>query len=101
MFVNIKTDTSDRTTPTMSSGSGRMQEVSSTIFADLAKAIPSALGKMTKSTRAKKEQEKVRSHRKNKLFRRIEADIRERDRKRIPGMYVRRNSCNNFMIDCK
>ena len=30
-------------------------------------------------------QEKVRSLRKNKLFRRIEADIRERDRKRKPG----------------
>ncbi len=30
--------------------------------------------------------EKLRSLRKNKLFRRIEADIKERDRKRQPGM---------------
>lgn len=33
----------------------------------------------------KKEQDKQRAYRKNKLFRRIEADIKERDRRRIPG----------------
>ena len=38
-----------------------------------------------KMTRSKREQEKQRAYRKNKLFRRIEADIKERDRKRVPG----------------
>ena len=36
-------------------------------------------------SKTKREQEKQRAYRKNKLFRRIEADIKERDRKRIPG----------------
>ncbi len=31
------------------------------------------------------EQDRLRALRKNKLFRRIEADIKERDRKRVPG----------------
>mgnify|MGYP001206289030 CR=1 FL=1 len=29
--------------------------------------------------------DKERAYRKNKLFRRIEADIKERERKRVPG----------------
>ena len=52
------------------------------IFPDLAKAV-TGVAKMTKT---KKEQQKQRALRKNKLFRRIEADIKERDRKRIPGI---------------
>ena len=42
--------------------------------------------KAAKLTKSKREQEKQRAYRKNKLFRRIEADIKERDRKRIPGV---------------
>ena len=38
-----------------------------------------------REAKSKREQEKQRAYRKNKLFRRIEADIKERDRKRIPG----------------
>jgi len=33
------------------------------------------------------DESKKRAYRKNKLFRKIEADIKERDRKRIPGLY--------------
>ena len=51
------------------------------IFPDLAKTI-NATAKLTKSKRAK---DKERAYRKNKLFRRIEADIKERERKRVPG----------------
>ena len=51
------------------------------IFPDLAKTI-NATAKLTKS---KREKDKQRAYRKNKLFRRIEADIKERERKRIPG----------------
>ena len=40
----------------------------------------------SKMTKSKREQEKQRAYRKNKLFRRIEADIKERDRKRVPGL---------------
>ena len=64
----------------ISSGSGN-QLVS--IFTDLAKTATIGVAKKTKS---KREQEKQRAYRKNKLFRRIEADIKERDRKRIPGI---------------
>ena len=52
------------------------------IFPDLAKTI-NATAKLTKS---KREKDKQRAYRKNKLFRRIEADIKERERKRIPGI---------------
>ena len=37
------------------------------------------------NARAAAEQDKLRLLKKNKLFRRIEADIKERDRKRKPG----------------
>jgi hypothetical protein len=46
-----------------------------------------------KITAKKKEQDKQRAYRKNKLFRRIEADIKDRDRRRIPG-----KSNRNFKI---
>jgi hypothetical protein len=36
-------------------------------------------------SKVKQEEVKKRAYRKNKLFRRIEADIKERDRKRVPG----------------
>ena len=63
-----------------SDGASRGLHVS--IFPELAKTIT----KTAKLTRSKREQEKQRAYRKNKLFRRIEADIKERDRKRIPGV---------------
>ena len=62
-----------------SDGTNRGIQVS--IFPDLAKTI-NATAKLTKS---KREKDKQRAYRKNKLFRRIEADIKERERKRIPG----------------
>ena len=32
--------------------------------------------------------DRKRAYQKNKLFKRIEADIKERDKRRIPGMYI-------------
>ena len=52
------------------------------IFPELAKSISTT----AKLTRSKREKDKLRAYRKNKLFRRIEADIKERERKRVPGI---------------
>ena len=41
--------------------------------------------KPEKKSKKKLLQEKERDYKKNKLFRRIEADIKDRDRRRIPG----------------
>ena len=65
-----------------SDGTNQGQQVS--IFPELAKKI-TATAKLTKS---KREKDKQRAYRKNKLFRRIEADIKERERKRIPGSTI-------------
>jgi len=66
-----------------SGSDGASKGLQISIFPELAKTITTA-----KSTKSKREQEKQRAYRKNKLFRRIEADIKERDRKRIPGIYI-------------
>ena len=46
---------------------------------------PSEASSQAITSRSKLEEIKKRAYRKNKLFRRIEADIKERDRKRVPG----------------
>ena len=61
------------------------------IFPELAKA---AVG-VAKMTKSKKEQQKQRAYRKNKLFRRIEADIKERDRKMLNLFSLRTNNWRN------
>lgn len=48
----------------------------------------SVLNAGRKFSSRKRAQDKMRAYRKNKLFRRIEADIKERDRRRVPGTYV-------------
>jgi len=42
---------------------------------------------VTMISKTRLDESKKRAYRKNKLFRKIEADIKERDRKRIPGLY--------------
>ena len=46
---------------------------------------PSEASSQAITSKSKLEEIKKRAYRKNKLFRRIEADIKERDRKRVPG----------------
>ena len=71
---------SEEATPRSNSDAGpRGLQVS--IFPDLAKTLTTT----AKLTRSKREKDKQRAYRKNKLFRRIEADIKERERKRVPG----------------
>ncbi len=41
---------------------------------------------VTLISKTRSDESKKRAYRKNKLFRKIEADIKERDRKRIPGL---------------
>ena len=60
---------------------GTKQGLQVSIFPELAKTITTT----AKLTKSKREKDKQRAYRKNKLFRRIEADIKERDRKRVPG----------------
>ena len=60
---------------------GTNQGLKISIFPELAKTITTT----AKLTKSKREKDKQRAYRKNKLFRRIEADIKERERKRVPG----------------
>ena len=43
---------------------------------------------MINSGGKRKDPDKERAYKKNKLFRRIESDIKDRDRKRIPGNFL-------------
>ena len=48
-----------------------------------------------------REEDRLRLMRKNKLYRRIEADIRERDRKRKPGKYSVQSLCETMQHTIK
>ena len=86
---------SEEATPRSNSDAGpRGLQVS--IFPDLAKTLTAT----AKLTRSKREKDKQRAYRKNKLFRRIEADIKERERKRVPGkLDMSTITCKNSFND--
>ena len=86
--------TAEATARRGSDGAKRGLQVS--IFPDLAKTL-STTAKLTKS---KREKDKQRAYRKNKLFRRIEADIKERERKRIPGIRIFNSSLIMSNVKC-
>ena len=65
--------------------------MSSTSESSVSKGLrksPSVSSSQTIISKNKLEEVKKRAYRKNKLFRRIEADIKERDRKRVPGTFT-------------